>query len=91
VIKKHRFFRKIDWKALERKELEPPIKPIVTDPELAENFAREFTERKMDIEAGLQRRRTMSKSDPFGGFSYVASSSLLEQGMLSELEEAVED
>jgi hypothetical protein len=62
----------------------------VTDPELAENFAREFTDRKVSIEAGLQRSRTMSKSDPFGGFSYVASSSLLEQGMFSELEEAVE-
>jgi serine/threonine-protein kinase Psk1 len=91
IMKKHRFFRRIDWKKLEKRELEPPIKPIVTDPELAENFAREFTERKVDVEAGLQRRRTMSKSDPFGGFSYVASSSLLEQGMLSELEEAIEN
>jgi serine/threonine-protein kinase Psk1 len=90
IIKKHRLFRKIDWKKLETKELEPPIRPIVTDPELAENFAREFTDRKVEVETGLQRQRTMSKSDPFGGFSYVASSSLLEQGMLSELEEAVE-
>ena len=90
VMKKHRFFRKLDWKKLERKELEPPIKPIVTDPELAENFDRAFTERTVDLQAGLQRRRTMSKSDPFGGFSYVASSSLLEAGMLSELEEAIE-
>ena len=90
IIKKHRFFRKIDWKKLERKELEPPIKPVVTDPELAENFDRAFTDRKVEFETRLQRRRTMSKSDPFGGFSYVASSSLLEQGMLSELEEAIE-
>ena len=90
IIKKHRFFRKIDWKKLERRELDPPIKPLVTDPELAENFDREFTERTVDIQAQLQRKRTMSKSDPFGGFSYVASSSLLEQGMLSELEEAIE-
>ena len=90
TIKKHRFFRKIDWKRLERKELEPPIRPIVTDPGLAENFDRAFTDRKVEFETGLQRRRTMSKSDPFGGFSYVASSSLLAQGMLSELEEAIE-
>lgn len=42
-IKTHRFFRKIDWKKLANRELEPPIKPIITDPVLAENFAPEFT------------------------------------------------
>lgn len=42
-IKAHRFFRKIDWKKLEARELDPPIKPIITDPLLAENFASEFT------------------------------------------------
>ncbi|KAG0173378.1 serine/threonine protein kinase psk1 [Apophysomyces sp. BC1034] len=36
AIRKHRFFRKIDWDALARRELEPPIVPIVTDPEAAE-------------------------------------------------------
>ncbi|KIY03705.1 uncharacterized protein Z520_00396 [Fonsecaea multimorphosa CBS 102226] len=90
IIKKHRFFRKIDWKKLEAKELEPPIKPLVTNPELAENFAKEFTDRAIDT---LTRRhsRTLSKSDPFGGFSYVASSSLLEESMLLELDEAIID
>ncbi|KIW65898.1 hypothetical protein PV04_08113 [Phialophora macrospora] len=90
IIKKHRFFRKIDWKKLEAKELEPPIKPLVTNPELAENFAREFTDRAIDT---ITRRhsRTLSKSDPFGGFSYVASNSLLEESMLSELDEAIID
>jgi serine/threonine-protein kinase Psk1 len=90
VLKKHRFFRKIDWTKLEARQLEPPIKPLVTDPSLAENFAREFTERSIDA-VPLTRRhsRAMSKSDPFGGFSYVASSSLLEQSMLEDVEEAV--
>lgn len=90
VIKKHRFFKKIDWTKLEARQLEPPIKPMVTDPELAENFAKEFTERAVEAK---QRRhsRALSKSDPFGGFSYVASSSLLEQSMLSDLEEAIDD
>ncbi|KAI9018027.1 kinase-like domain-containing protein [Phycomyces nitens] len=36
AIRKHPFFRKINWKALERQELEPPIVPVVTDPEAAE-------------------------------------------------------
>ncbi|KAH8556170.1 kinase-like domain-containing protein [Umbelopsis sp. PMI_123] len=29
AIKKHRFFRKIDWKALQRREVEPPIVPVI--------------------------------------------------------------
>lgn len=90
ILKKHRFFKKIDWAKLEARQLEPPIKPMVTDPELAENFAKEFTDRAVEAK---QRRhsRALSKSDPFGGFSYVASSSLLEQSMLSDLEEAIDD
>lgn len=90
ILKKHRFFRKIDWKRLEARELEPPIQPLVTNPELAENFAKEFTNRAIDT---ITRRhsRTLSKSDPFGGFSYVASHSLLEESMLSELDEAIID
>lgn len=45
VIKKHRFFRKINWKQIEECDpsLNPPIKPILTDPVLAENFNDEFT------------------------------------------------
>lgn len=90
IIKKHRFFRKIDWKKLEARELEPPIQPLVTNPELAENFSKEFTERAVDAVA-RRHSRTLSKSDPFGGFSYVASNSLLEESMLSELDEAIID
>ena len=90
VIKKHRFFRKIDWAKLEAKELEPPIQPLVTNPELAENFAKEFTDRAVDT-VTRKHSRTLSKSDPFGGFSYVASNSLLEESMLSELDEAIID
>ncbi|EER26523.1 protein kinase, putative [Coccidioides posadasii C735 delta SOWgp] len=103
TIKGHRFFRKIDWKALERRELDPPIKPVVTDPALAENFSADFTTlplspvvtskgsfrdrmnkgeegfgacsptrpRPMEMDAGFQ-------DDPFGGFSFVAPSSLLD-------------
>ena len=78
TIKNHRFFRKIDWKQLERREIEPPIKPLITDPELAENFSPEFTSKK--VEDDSMRSRTLSKSDPFNGFSFVASRSLLQQG-----------
>lgn len=80
IMKKHRFFRKIDWKKLAARELEPPIQPMITDPELAENFAPEFTE--LSISPVLATKELWPRSPPkdelFGGFSFVASSSLLE-------------
>lgn len=96
TIKKHRFFRKIDWAALERRELDPPIKPIVTDPALAENFSDDFTHLPLsptlagmdDLYPGpstsSRHARGLSAdagSNPFGGFSFVASSSLLDHGL----------
>jgi len=90
VIKKHRFFRKIDWKKLEKRELEPPIRPLITKPELAENFDTSFTARPI-ADVNHRRKRTLSTSDPFGGFSFVAPSSLLEQGILGRLDEAIDD
>ncbi|KAF8951324.1 serine/threonine protein kinase psk1 [Haplosporangium bisporale] len=42
-IKNHRFFRKINWKLLALRELEPPIVPFLSDPESVENFNSEFT------------------------------------------------
>lgn len=114
TIKQHRFFRKIDWKALEAREIDPPIRPLVTDPALAENFSADFTglavspavtsknpfeEGKMFEPASASKagaRGTQiggrgsvgsagcmpnSESDPFGGFSFVASSSLLDSGI----------
>ncbi|KAL2168286.1 hypothetical protein VTG60DRAFT_205 [Thermothelomyces hinnuleus] len=103
TIKKHRFFRKIDWKRLAARELEPPIQPVITDPELAENFSPEFTEMSLspvvsrfadanggkdgdlwgDVDGDSGDRHGGAedepyKDDPFGGFSFVASHSLLE-------------
>ena len=94
TIKGHRFFRKIDWKALEKRELEPPIKPIITDPALAENFSADFTSLPLDPLVSVspapfserldsrgiacRGRVGAAHDDPFGGFSFVASSSLLE-------------
>ena len=83
AIKKHRFFRKIDWRLLEKRELEPPIKPLITDPALAENFSKDFT----DLAVSPVKTHhdgypwsAGSEANPFGGFSFVASSSLLECG-----------
>ena len=86
AIKKHRFFRKIDWKKLEAREIEPPIKPVITDPELAENFSPEFTNLAISpVVAGPRHNEwpmdhTNYETNLFGGFSFVASKSLLESG-----------
>ncbi|ODM19140.1 hypothetical protein SI65_05757 [Aspergillus cristatus] len=91
TIKKHRFFRKIDWKALESREVPAPISPVVTDPALAENFSADFTNLPLNTGSGIDERGSMPtgtggraegmESDPFGGFSFVASSSLLDHGL----------
>lgn len=86
TLKKHRFFRRIDWRKLAAREVEPPIQPMITDPELAENFAPEFTElclspvvsAKDPWSANALKMPDSIKDDPFGGFSFVASSSLIE-------------
>lgn len=82
LIKSHRFFRKIDWQKLERRELEPPIKPLITDPELAENFSADFTD--LAISPRCDRKGSVwgegEEGNPFGGFSFVASSSVLDSG-----------
>ncbi|KAK8143931.1 serine/threonine protein kinase psk1 [Beauveria asiatica] len=83
TLKGHRFFRKIDWKRLAARDLEPPIQPMITDPELAENFAPEFTDLALSPSLTAVKEpwaipAASSKDDVFGGFSFVASSSLLE-------------
>ncbi|KAI1073498.1 kinase-like protein [Whalleya microplaca] len=96
ALRRHRFFRKIDWKRLAAREMDPPIRPMITDPELAENFAPEFTELELSpfvsskgegdddpwADLGMEPERDGGfrgeEEDPFGGFSFVASNSLLE-------------
>ena len=83
TIKGHRFFRKIDWMKLKRRQLEPPIKPLITDPELAENFAAEFTTLALSpVKAGAwDSACSVMDQNPFGGFSFVGSQSLIEEAL----------
>jgi serine/threonine protein kinase len=87
TIKSHRFFRKIDWKKLAKREMEPPIQPLITDPALAENFSTDFTDLSLSratmrksivLDDGDSNMSGVDLSNPFGGFSFVASSSLLD-------------
>ncbi|ORY57531.1 kinase-like domain-containing protein [Pseudomassariella vexata] len=93
-MKKHRFFRKIDWTKLAAREVEPPIQPMITDPELAENFAPEFTDLSLSPvitskdpwNLGSLKNKDGFKDDMFGGFSFVASNSLLETNGFTMME-----
>jgi len=78
LMKKHRFFRKIDWKALAKREVEAPIQPLITDPELAENFSNDFTDLALSPVLTTKSPWTAGgMENPFGGFSF-ASQSLLD-------------
>lgn len=83
IIKGHRFFRNINWAKLAAREVQPPIVPMITNPALAENFSEEFTEMRLDTTYTVAKPKPMSpptmnsEPNPFSGFSYSASSSLL--------------
>lgn len=84
TMKNHGFFKAIDWRKLARREVEPPIKPLITDPELAENFDEEFTDlsvspvlSRKSFSDALEEGLVDQQANPFGGFSFVASESLL--------------
>lgn len=80
-FKTHRFFRKVNWNALESQNyslLTPPIVPVITDPILAENFSEEFTSLPIDGGVSINSNQNTS-SDPFKGFSYTASNSYIEK------------
>jgi serine/threonine protein kinase len=76
-LKKHPFFRKINWKDIAERKFDPPIVPIITDPQLAENFDPEFTDLPISPvgshRAGLDIKDTNTQSfgNVFQGFSYT--------------------
>lgn len=83
AFKNHRFFRKLDWSAIEEHLASPPIIPVITDPALAENFSVEFTKMKIsnyDLGPG-QMSDPVFDTTPhmFKGFSYTASHSYIEK------------
>ncbi|KAK9239851.1 kinase-like domain-containing protein [Lipomyces kononenkoae] len=93
TIRKHRFFRRIDWAKLEARDpsISPPIVPVITDPILAENFAEEFTSLAISppgVEiprvAGMPGGESTSHVDDgaiFENFTFTASNSFIENAM----------
>lgn len=74
-IKKHAFFRTINWAKLEKREVESKFKPMVKSVLSVENFDKIWTDQPPeDSPCG-----TPTADEVFHGFSYVAPSFLAER------------
>ncbi|CAJ0938338.1 unnamed protein product [Ranitomeya imitator] len=71
-IKRHPFFSTIDWNRLYRRELSPPFKPAVTQPDDTYYFDSEFTSRTPKDSPGIPP--SAGAHQLFRGFSFVAPS-----------------
>ncbi|XP_076846518.1 serine/threonine-protein kinase N2 [Brachyhypopomus gauderio] len=72
-VKKHPFFRDVDWAALLAKKARPPFTPIIKGREDVSNFDEEFTsEAPMLTPPREPRLLTTSEQEFFGDFDYVA-------------------
>lgn len=75
-IKKHPFFRGIDWERLSRKQLPAPFKPIIKDELDTSNFSDEFT----NLPIADSPTAVPHNSDRlFRGYSFVSPSILREK------------
>ncbi|XP_078538765.1 ribosomal protein S6 kinase alpha-1 isoform X1 [Lissotriton helveticus] len=75
-IKRHPFFSTIDWNKLFRRELPPPFKPAVAQPDDTFYFDTEFTSRTPKDSPGIPP--SAGAHQLFRGFSFVA------QGLVDE-------
>ncbi|XP_075051877.1 ribosomal protein S6 kinase alpha-1 isoform X2 [Mixophyes fleayi] len=71
-IKRHPFFSTIDWNKLFRREISPPFKPAVTQPDDTYYFDSEFTSRTPRDSPGIPP--SAGAHQLFRGFSFVAPS-----------------
>lgn len=70
-IREHRFFRPIDWEALERKELEAPFVPNVKSAVDTDNFDPEFTMEHAQLSPVETALIQTINQEEFAGFSFV--------------------
>ncbi|KAM9320715.1 ribosomal protein S6 kinase alpha-1 isoform 2-T2 [Gastrophryne carolinensis] len=71
-IKRHPFFATIDWNKLYRREISPPFKPAVSQPDDTYYFDSEFTSRTPKDSPGIPP--SAGAHQLFRGFSFVAPS-----------------
>ncbi|XP_049819509.1 ribosomal protein S6 kinase alpha-5 isoform X2 [Aethina tumida] len=80
-LKRHAFFKDLDWDKLERKEIPAPFKPVIRNELDVSNFSEEFT--------AMPPRDSPAVVPPnydkiFKGYSYVAPSVLFSKNVISE-------
>ena len=68
-IKDHEFFAEINWEALQKKEIEPPFKPVVEDELDLNNIDKHFTREKA-TETPTDQDSILIK-EAFKDFTYV--------------------
>ena len=74
-IKKHAWFRDINWDSLLRKQIPPPFVPVLPNNNLIANFEKEFTGQPAEDSAGRDEAK-LACSPTYNGFSFKASNQL---------------
>jgi len=73
-IKKHKWFKSINWKKLDAREIEPSFRPNVAGKHCIANFEKRYT--KMDVLNSSPVGSPVGEDWQFNGFSYVNPSHL---------------
>ncbi|CAD5226032.1 unnamed protein product [Bursaphelenchus xylophilus] len=71
-IRTHAFFRGVDWKKFEARQVQPPYKPLVKSANDTSNFDEDFTTEK-PVLTPIQDKNLLASIDPeaFADFSYT--------------------
>ncbi|KAJ8662271.1 hypothetical protein O0I10_001964 [Lichtheimia ornata] len=77
-VQAHKWFRRIKWKDMLERKVQPPIVPIITNPELAENFDDKFTNETVK-ETPIETAFDANMQDHFRNFSFIAHSHILDK------------
>ncbi|GAU99533.1 hypothetical protein RvY_10524 [Ramazzottius varieornatus] len=70
-IKEHAFFRRLDWIRIENREVQPPFKPRIKNPRMAENFDTMFRNARLDLTVCDQAVLDAYVGSGFRGFTFV--------------------
>ena len=70
-IRKHAFFRNINWKELEERKVEPPFKPIVKSASDVSNFDSDFTMERPQLSRTDEDLLKTIQQSVFAGFSFT--------------------
>ncbi|XP_042884672.1 calcium-independent protein kinase C-like [Penaeus japonicus] len=71
AIRNHKFFREIDWEALEQRKVKPPFTPKIKGRKDTVNFDAEFTKEEPTLTFINEEVVRAINQDEFRGFSFV--------------------